>query len=305
MFGLPVGVLTHPQNKSDSMGNSVGRTISEAVSDLGNPNIKVQESAVETLKELAYPGITDNMKLIGECPGAVQGLVELLSSSSGDIQEKAAGALSRLASDSRNKQVIGECPGAMQGLVGLLSSSSGDIQEKAAGALFMLAFNSPANMQLIGECPGAVQGLVELLSGSNCYVQCAAANVLYYLAKRSPANRQLIGECPGAVQGLVGLLSSTNAGVRDRAVLALHSLFNDCLSNQQLILSCPEALPALQLCCDDANMYARPTAERLMNLLNQCIQCGESRVQLDTGKYTVAGYRYSVGVYSQGCGLIH
>jgi hypothetical protein len=82
-----------------------------------------------------------NSERIGQVPGAIAGLVALLSSSQRCVQQAAASALKRLASESSaNKDRISKEPGAIQGLAALqqLESSRWNADDTAAATLELL-----------------------------------------------------------------------------------------------------------------------------------------------------------------------
>jgi HEAT repeat protein len=152
--------------------------VASAVSKLRSSNSEhTRKLAAEKLKDLAdshhaYGGVlyARCKVLIGEYPGAVEGLVELLSSNNSGVQEKAAMALERLAYFCPTNQVrIEKCPGAVAGLVGLLSSSDSDVQRVAVKVLSHLA--GKCNKGMVVEYPGAVPSLVGLLSSTNSDVR--------------------------------------------------------------------------------------------------------------------------------------
>jgi hypothetical protein len=116
---------------------------------------EVEKIATLTLGALAA-NCPANQVLIGEYPGAVAGLVGLLSNSKSDVQEAAAGALWALAAICPTNQVlIGECSGAVARLKELLSSSNRDVRQEVEGALGSLATNCPTDQLVIGKSLGA------------------------------------------------------------------------------------------------------------------------------------------------------
>jgi hypothetical protein len=92
------------------------------------------------------------------------GLVQLLSSSSQEVQTAAAGALRNLITCNQVlKQQVAAAPGAVEGLAQLLSSSSQELQGAAAEALSHLTANSMVAQQQVAGTAGAVAALMQLL----------------------------------------------------------------------------------------------------------------------------------------------
>eukprot|EP00887_Chlorella_sp_A99_P001753 scaffold19.g1753.t1 len=156
----------------------------------------------------------------GAMGGAIPPLVQLLGSSSPEVQGLAAYALGNLTRTPADRKAI-TAAGAIPPLVGLLGSSSADVQQWAAYALGTLARNPGSRKAAIAE--GATRSLVQLLGSRHTGVQKWTAYALGHVGSRTPACRE-VAAAAGAILPLVRLLSSNSAGVQEMAVFALVKL---------------------------------------------------------------------------------
>jgi hypothetical protein len=173
---------------------------------------------------------------VAAAPGAVEGLVRLLSSSSYNLQLQAAIAVYGLAAGSDGlKQQVAAAPGAVDALVKLLSNSSSssreELQYAAAAAVWQLAAGSHNIKQQLLAAPGAVASLAQLLLSSSKEVQEAAAGAVCELASSDDAHsasqlaagslalQQHLASAPAAVQGLMQLLSSSRSSSSSSATV--------------------------------------------------------------------------------------
>ncbi|KAH8047257.1 serine/threonine kinase [Aureococcus anophagefferens] len=137
-------------------------------------------------------------------------------------KEKAAGALTNLASQNADNQVAIAKAGAVDPLVALLRTGTDGAKEHAAGALENLAFENADNKVAIAKA-GAVDPLVDLLRTGTDGAKESAAGALWGLAFQNDDNELAIVKA-GAADPLVALLRTGTDGAKEEAAAALANL---------------------------------------------------------------------------------
>jgi hypothetical protein len=211
------------------------QTCSEVVAVLSTKDARVTQQAAAAVASLASS--RDLANHIAAVPGAVEGLLELLSSSSSssssslDVQEQAARALSNLAQ--LNSKACTQCLAAVDrissGLQELLRSSSADAQEQAARLLTSLTCCDEFEGCAV-QLQHVVPVLVAALRSSRTEVQLQATRALIHCVCRScpwPREFQVaafVANQDGILSGLSGCLSSSSTEVQCAALEVLAEL---------------------------------------------------------------------------------
>ena len=191
--------------------------ISPLVSLLGSGSMLVEKSSIEALAALST-GNVDNEVAIATM------LVGLLQDQSSQAIERAARAISRLATSSTSSQIALGKANAIPPLTSLLATGVGAngprAQKELAGAVWSMAQdNSPHQHALVEQ--DAVPALIAMLSGDASLYR-EAAGALAALAADSCETQQLIAD-RGGVLPLVALLSHDGAA-QDVAAAAIAHL---------------------------------------------------------------------------------
>jgi HEAT repeat protein len=167
--------------------------------------------------------------VLGQQQGLVGALVALLSSSSSsDVQEKAAWALGCLAEDEGLALRIVREPGALGGLVALVRGSTGEVQVEAAGAIDSLMWHAACRHACTEHTADLAAALLQVVEGSrrtrSCclWAQYYAARAISWLAQ-DPASRQVVRQQPGLVGALVALLSSSSSSSSSSSIALMHA----------------------------------------------------------------------------------
>jgi HEAT repeat protein len=261
------------------LNSSSSNSRSSSCSSSSSSN-KARKAAAWTLSHLAV-GKQDVQQRIAHMPQAVERLVQLLGSSSGDEQEAAACALCSLAGSPQALQKISNhaagTPDAVASLVQLLGSSSVIVQGAAAQTLRILADN-PQALHKIAGTPDAVANLVQLLGSSSDRVHEAAACALHNMlgcAQDPEAVLLQIATVPGVAITLAQLGSSSSSQlVRHFAARALLQIFDPrCWEQrafalvQQQLADIPNAVEELVGCLGSSNpSMQQAVLEVLLNL---------------------------------------
>lgn len=186
----------------------------------------VQEQAARALANLAAHGDSNsNNAAVGQEPGALEALVQLISSPNDGVRQEAAGALWNLSFDDRNREFIA-ASGGVEALVTLARSclnASVGLQERAAGALWGLSV-SEANSIAIGR-EGGIASLIALARSDAEDVHETATGALWNLAFNAGNALRMVTD--GGVPALVHLCSSSGSKMaRFMAALALAYMFD-------------------------------------------------------------------------------
>jgi HEAT repeat protein len=206
---------------------------------------EVQRQAAHMLGSAAT-GPGSNWQLLEKEPNLVDGLAQLLHSSSDKVQEQGAHALARVAISSKQQHDSLFKAGVLQDLVELLGSPSPQVQLAAAHALQQISHGSKVAAERIGKVPELVPRLAKLLEeGTALHVQAQAAQTIKSLSEQCLANQTKLGAQQEVVGALVNLLRSTSQDAQVAAAQALASLTKDNQTNQRLVVNTSGALSGL------------------------------------------------------------
>lgn len=219
---------------------------------------KQKEAKVEVVKR----GIS-KAELIAEA-GAITPLVSLLNGRRGpEAQEEAAGALTALADQERNRVAITEA-GGIGPLVMLLGCQNAKAREHAELALVRLSIEG-ANRVII------IEQLVAMLHderGTAAQEQAAAA--LANLARESADNRTSIVKADG-IPRLLHLLHSTSSKAKENSASAISQLAHKSIENQTAIANA-NGIPKLVSALISASANVKETAGiKLCTYVAECI----------------------------------
>ena len=184
---------------------------------LGTGSMKAQELVAQLLLTLCAD--EQNKKAIGKS-GAIQKLVNQLSSSSTKVQEMSAAVLSALSEDSAaNVATITKC-GGVQKAITLLTTPSAGAHLHAAAILADLTKHDDTARQAIVDAKG-IGPLVELLSsGESAEARAEAAGALGGLCDGHDEITLIVVQT-GAIEPLVYLLKEENRRAQRKAASAL------------------------------------------------------------------------------------
>ena len=213
--------------------------------------IEVKARAADALGSVAKVRACE----VGEA-GAIAPLVELLRSEDIIARQKAAYALTGIATGGERNQDGIRSAGGIAPLVALLSLPDEDattsdaqatkdsetredaiwkVKAHSAEALAELAKDSPSNQASIAEA-GSIKPLIKLLAADIKHdaPKEQAANALFRLSANCPANQEAIAQADGLTT-LVNLVGSTTEKGQRMAADALASLAFDSVINQSKI----------------------------------------------------------------------
>ena len=177
----------------------------------------VQSAVMFTLRTLALHAY--NRRQIIEA-GAIGRIVQLLKSSSQEVQLSAVKALSTLAREPDFYAAFLSAGGALDSLTRLLQSNSVEVQSAAISTLS--GITSSVDGIAAAVTAGALPPLVRLLSSKSATVQDGAATVLSNLA--SNAAHHVSIAAAGAIAPLVAMLRSSSDAVQRSATAALGNI---------------------------------------------------------------------------------
>ncbi|WIA24108.1 hypothetical protein OEZ85_013708 [Tetradesmus obliquus] len=193
--------------------------IDDLVSLLSDEESWVRGSAAAALTHLASGGWWGMQSKIGQAPGAIPALVQMLHDTDAGLGCAAALALRTLAQHhSSNQSSIAAEPGALAGLVAL---ALGQQQQQVVNGT--LAQRHGPNQSHIAAEPGALAGLVVLALGAqqqqqqqvvNGALAAMAATALKRLAEGHPVNGARIRREVGRTVSITGWLLLMRAGSR-------------------------------------------------------------------------------------------
>eukprot|EP00898_Chlorokybus_atmophyticus_P006279 jgi/Chlat1/6652/Chrsp49S06150 len=184
------------------------------------------------------PAALGNLSCIGQTililPGALEGLVNLLTSLDANVRLLAAGALRNAAAAGCEAQAaIAAHPEALAGLVGVLShpqvpgkngepSPDALAQAFAAGAVWNLALE-PTHCARIATSPNVLHSLIALLRSPYSCVRAPAAGALWNLTLADTETSSAVGVITDALPAITGLLADTQSDLEDDCSARVHA----------------------------------------------------------------------------------
>lgn len=168
--------------------------------------------------------IQDGLRTI-DSGAVIATVVGLLSSSSTQVQNQAAGAIYNIAArNPANQTLIGNLDACVS-LINMLPKTQGSVKsvEKTIAALLCLALKHPENQQRIGRNAGFGLQAVKYLSCSSPRIQGLAAGLIRTLVAEQ-ADLQLLFAAHGALSSLLELVESKDAFAQEQAVVALYNM---------------------------------------------------------------------------------
>ncbi|KAF3438827.1 hypothetical protein FNV43_RR17102 [Rhamnella rubrinervis] len=190
--------------------------VRKLIEGLKSTSVDEQREATAELRLLAKHNM-DNRIVIASC-GAVNLLVDLLSSTDIKVQEDAVTALLNLSINDNNKSAIANA-NAIEPLIHVLETGSPEAKENSAATLFSLSVIEE-NKVRIGRS-GAIRPLVDLLGNGTPRGKKDAATALFNLSIYHDNKARIVQA--GAVKHLVDLMDPA-AGMVDKAVAVLANL---------------------------------------------------------------------------------
>ncbi|XP_059644696.1 U-box domain-containing protein 4 isoform X2 [Cornus florida] len=209
-------IVSSPAMDTRADLSEVETQVRRLVDDLKSTSSDAQRNATAELRLLAKHNM-DNRIVIASC-GAINLLVELLSSPDTRIQENAVTALLNLSINDNNKTAIANA-GAIEPLIHVLETGSPEAKENSAATLFSLSVIED-NKVKIGRS-GAIKPLVDLLGNGTPRGKKDAATALFNLSIFHENKARIVQA--GAVKYLVELMDPA-AGMVDKAVAVLANL---------------------------------------------------------------------------------
>ena len=194
--------------------------------------------------------------------GAIQPLVNLLSTGTLKAKEQSAGALLTLAVNNPHNQLA-----IAIGLVALLNSGDTDAEEHVTRLMLRLVEDTATRREVAKA--GAIMQLVKQLRSTSTTVQELAASVLTHLAADGAAN---VAECAeaGGIKSLVQLLASESAIAKARSALVLADMTkgssNQSVENQYAVVKEGGVAPLVTLLTSESSEGRAAAAGALWSL---------------------------------------
>lgn len=240
-------------------GASSESNIRELLARLHIGHAEAKNRAIDGLLEAIREDEKSVMAALGR--SSIAALVQLLSSTSSKIREKAATVVCLLA-ESGNCEGLLVSEAVLPPLIRLVESGSLVGREKAVISLQRLSMSVDTARAIAGD--GGIQSLIEVCQTGDSFTQLAAAGTLKNLSAVVEVRQSLADE--GAIRVMMNILECGSVlGAKEYAAECLQNLSSGCNSLRKSIVS-EGAIPSL-LAYLDGPLPQESAVSALRNLL--------------------------------------